>query len=107
MFDTLYRRLPEVASARRVAERCMVLMLVVGKCRKILVVVGGLTTTTCTKRSGQSDGDHEARLLFNSVAEGETCSKSSLCGYAPMRVQQCLGRRMSSFLLIVSPCVDW
>ena len=105
MLYTLYGRLPEVASARRVAERCMVLMLGVGKCRKIRVVVGGLTTTTCTKCSGQSDDDHEARLLFNSVAEGETCSKSSLCGYAPMRVQQCLGRWVSSFL--VSPCVDW
>ena len=36
MLDTLCRRAPEVASARRVAERCMVL-LVVGNKRNILV----------------------------------------------------------------------
>ena len=28
MFDALCRRVPEVASARRVAERCMVLLVV-------------------------------------------------------------------------------
>ena len=72
MFDTLCRRGPEVASALGVAERYMVSMLVVGKCRNILLVVRRITTTTCTKRSGQSNSDHEARLLCYLVAKGTT-----------------------------------
>ena len=44
MLDVLCRRAPEVvASARMVAERCIMVLLVVGKYRNILAV-GGMAT---------------------------------------------------------------
>ena len=50
MLDALCRRAPEVASARRVAKRCMVLLVVGIRCRNILVVEGMATiNTTVTK----------------------------------------------------------
>ena len=40
MVDALCRRAPEVASARRVAERCMVLLVVVGNNVEIYSLLG-------------------------------------------------------------------
>ena len=41
MLDTLCRRAPKVASARRVAERCMVLLVFVGNNVEIYSLLGG------------------------------------------------------------------
>ena len=46
MLDALCRRGPEVASARRVAERCIVLLVFVVNVDRNILVVGGMATGT-------------------------------------------------------------